>query len=127
MFSKDSSKTRPISPHLGIYKIQISSLLSIGHRLSGIGLFFMFAAMSWWFVMWVFCKFNPSYLDILDNGVVKLLLIITSYAFFYHLCTGIRHLFWDSGIGFSIKAMNYSGIGAVIISIILTIIFWVLV
>ena len=121
---EEISKARPISPHLTIYKPQISSVLSIGHRLSGVGLFFMFSALGWWFILWVFSKFDPVYLKIFDSFFVKFLLILTSYAFFYHLCTGIRHLIWDTGRGFSIKTINYSGWVAVIVSILLTLIFW---
>ena len=117
-------QARPISPHLSIYKPQISSVLSIGHRLSGIGLFFMLSALGWWFILWVFSKFDPVYLKVFDSFFVKFLLILTSYGFFYHLCTGIRHLIWDTGRGFSIKTINYSGWVAVIVSILLTLIFW---
>ena len=120
-------KARPISPHLSIYKPQISSVLSIGHRLSGVGLFFMISALGWWFILWVFSKFDPIYLKIFDSFFVKFLLILTSYGFFYHLCTGIRHLIWDTGWGFSIRAINYSGWLAVIASILLTLIFWMFV
>ena len=120
-------KARPISPHLSIYKPQISSVLSIGHRLSGVGLFFMISALGWWFILWVFSKFDPIYLKIFDSSFVRVLLIVTSYGFFYHLCTGIRHLIWDTGWGFSIRAINYSGWLAVIASILLTLIFWMFV
>ena len=120
----DIKKSRPISPHLSIYKPQISSVLSIGHRLSGIGLFFALAAFCWWFIMWVFSKFEPCYLDMLDSWWVKVPLILASYGFFYHLCTGIRHLVWDTGRGFSICAINYSGWLAVVASIALMIIYW---
>ena len=118
-------QARPISPHLSIYKPQISSVLSIGHRLSGIGLFFMLSTLGWWFILWVFSKFDPVYLRVFDSFFVKFLLILTSYGFFYHLCTGIRHLIWDTGCSFSIKTINYSGWAAVIASIVLTLIFWV--
>jgi succinate dehydrogenase / fumarate reductase cytochrome b subunit len=117
-------KKRPLSPHLSIYKPQISTVLSIGHRLSGTGLFFMIIVLSWWFILWVMSKFDPAYLAVFDNKIVKTLLILTSYGFFYHLCTGIRHLIWDTGRGFSIRAINYSGIVAILASIILTVIFW---
>jgi len=123
--TEEIHKARPTSPHLSIYKPQISSVLSVGHRLSGIGLFFMISAVSWWFILWVFSRFDSSYLEIFNNGFVKFLLVLTSYAFFYHLCTGIRHLIWDTGRGFSIVAINYSGWLAVAASVILTLIFWI--
>jgi len=119
-----NNRQRPLSPHLSIYKPQISSVLSIGHRLSGVGLFFALAAFCWWFTLWVFSKFEPCYLEIFDNIIVKIILIIASYGFFYHFSTGVRHLVWDTGRWFSIPAINASGIGAVILSIVLTAVFW---
>ena len=125
--TEEIHKARPVSPHLSIYKLQISSVLSIGHRMSGILLFFMFSALGWWFVLWVFSRFNQIYLCVFNYSLIKFLLVITSYAFFYHLCTGIRHLVWDAGYGFSIPAINFSGWFAVIASFVLTIIFWIFV
>jgi len=116
--------SRPLSPHLSIYKPQISSMLSIGHRLSGVGLFFALALLCWWFVFWVFSKFDPCYLECFDYLAVKLLLIVASYGFFYHLCTGIRHLVWDTGRWFSIPAVNYTGWLAIVVSVALTAIYW---
>lgn len=118
------NKKRPISPHLSIYKPQISSILSIGHRLSGVGLFFVLSALCWWFAMWVFSNFEPCYVEFFDNSIVKVFLIIASYGFFYHLSTGVRHLVWDTGRWFSISAINLSGWGAVIVSLLLTMLFW---
>ncbi len=116
--------SRPLSPHLSIYKPQISSVLSIGHRLSGVGLFFGLSAFCWWFIFWVFSKFEPCYLDCLDSTLVKFILFLASYGYFYHFCTGIRHLIWDAGYGFSIKSINVTGWLAVIASVCLTGIYW---
>ena len=117
-------KARPTSPHLSIYKPQISSVLSIGHRLSGIGLFVALSAICWWFVSWIFSGFLPCYIENLDNNLVKGFFAITSYGFFYHFCTGFRHLIWDTGRGFSICAINYSGWLVIASSFLLTVIFW---
>ncbi len=116
--------SRPTSPHLSIYKPQISSMLSIGHRMSGIGLFFALAMLCWWFVFWVFSKFEPCYLNFFDHSAVKLLLVVASYGFFYHLCTGIRHLVWDTGRWFSIPEINYTGWLAIVVSVALTALYW---
>ena len=115
---------RPISPHLSIYKPQISSVLSILHRLTGVALFFGLSAIVWWFILWVFSKFNHYYIELSHNILFTILLFTVSLAWFYHFCTGIRHLIWDMGYGFSIKSINASGIAAVIIAIMFTVIFW---
>lgn len=121
---QDIKYSRPISPHLSIYKPQISSILSIGHRMSGVGIFLILLSFCWWFTFWVFSKFEPCYLECLNHGFIKFILFVASYGYFYHFSTGIRHLMWDSGYGFSIPAINISGWFAVIISICLTLAFW---
>jgi succinate dehydrogenase / fumarate reductase cytochrome b subunit len=119
---------RPTSPHLGIYKPQISSTLSIFHRITGVALFIGLSIVSWWLILWIYSKFDKSYVDaIYECWIVKFGMYITSYGFFYHLCTGIRHLIWDLGLGFSIKAVDIGGWAAVVTSLILTILFWVVV
>jgi succinate dehydrogenase / fumarate reductase cytochrome b subunit len=122
--TEDIHSRRPISPHLSIYKKQISSVLSILHRMTGIGLFVGFSAIAWWMVVWIFSKFDPKVFAMINNVVVRLGLYALSWALFYHLCNGIRHLFWDIGYGYSISVMNKSGWGVVIISVLLTILLW---
>ena len=117
--------SRPISPHLSIYKFQLNSITSIGHRLTGVGLFFALAAICWWFILWVFSKFEPCYIELLTQPIVKLLLFFVSYAFFYHLCTGIRHLVWDTGRGFSVCGIDYSGWVVFAVSVFLTAVLWI--
>lgn len=118
---------RPTSPHITIYRKQISSVLSIFHRASGMALFFALSIMAWWFTLWVFSKFSPYYIEMTKYGLVKFSLIIISFAGFYHLCTGIRHLVWDTGRWFSVKAINISGWLAVISAFLMTISFWLFV
>lgn len=124
-----NTREMPLSPHLSIYKPQISSVLSIFHRISGIALFIGMLLFLWWIV---FICYNPDpentkiwkfFQTIYGKG----LLVIWSYSLFFHFCTGIRHLMWDQGHGFSIPEMNRSGWFAVILSIILTAVSWYLV
>jgi succinate dehydrogenase / fumarate reductase cytochrome b subunit len=117
-------KNRPTSPHLSIYKPQISSILSIFHRISGICLFFSISFFSWWFILWRFSKFELCYLEYAKSIPFKALVFATSAAIFFHLYAGIRHLIWDSGRLLSIKAVNNTGWIAIIMTIISLIIFW---
>ena len=121
---KDLKNSRPLSPHLSVYKPLMNMVLSMGHRFSGVGLFFGIALICWWFILWVFDKFEPCYLELLDYNSVKTFLFLVIYGFFYHLCAGIRHLIWDTGCGFSKTAINFSGWLVVFCSIIGTLIFW---
>jgi succinate dehydrogenase / fumarate reductase cytochrome b subunit len=119
--------TRPTSPHLTIYKKQISSVLSIFHRISGMALFFAISLFVWWFIVLIFSNFSECLLSIFEFKITKIALYLASLALFYHLCTGIRHLFWDIGLGFSIPAINRTGWAAVFSCIIFTLIFWLLI
>jgi succinate dehydrogenase / fumarate reductase cytochrome b subunit len=118
---------RPTSPHLSIYKKQISSVMSVFHRLTGIGLFIGFSIITWWMVFWVFSKFDPQIFGLMNNLMVRLSLYALSASFFYHLCTGIRHLFWDMGYGYDIPVMHKTGWLAIICAALLTIFFWVII
>jgi succinate dehydrogenase / fumarate reductase, cytochrome b subunit len=115
---------RPTSPHLNIYKKQISSVLSIFHRLTGIALFGGLSLGSWWFILWVFNKFDPALLHVSKYWLFKLAAITLSFSGFYHMATGIRHLMWDAGYGFSIKAIDLTGWLAIAFASLMTLIFW---
>ena len=124
MTKKTNTFQRPISPHIAIYKPQISSVLSIMHRFTGIGLFFGISTIVWWFSLWVFNKFAPEYLDLKEFWLVKAALMLCSFALFYHLSNGVRHLLWDSGYCFSINEINLTGWLVVVLSLTFTVIFW---
>lgn len=101
---------RPLSPHLTIYKPQNTSVLSIFHRLTGIGLLFPSAIM----VVWVLAiTIGPSTFElisvILHSLIGKVFLVISLWALVYHTLTGVRHLVWDMGYGLTIKWVNISG------------------
>ena len=113
---------RPTSPHLTIYKPQISSTLSILHRMTGVALFFAISMLVWWLI---FDKFDNNYLQLAGCYIIKICLIAISFAWFYHLCNGIRYLFWSMGYGFSIKAINLSGWAVVVCSVVLTLLLWI--
>lgn len=115
---------RPTSPHMGIYRKQISTVLSIFHRLTGIALFGGLSIGSWWFILWVFNKFDPVFLHVSKFWLFKFAALALSFCGFYHLGTGLRHLMWDTGYGFSIKAIDLTGWLAIIFACLMTAIFW---
>jgi len=114
---------RPTSPHLSIYKPQISSTLSILHRFTGVMMFLALSLIAWYMILIQSTGFCTG-IDLNSCIVVKLAMYIISYASIYHFCNGIRHLFWDVGYGFSIKAMNCTGWVVVVLSIFFTFAFW---
>jgi succinate dehydrogenase / fumarate reductase cytochrome b subunit len=113
---------RPLSPHLTIYKPQLSSVLSITHRLTGISLFIGTILLSWWIIMSIYSSFNSKYMmfDFFSSIIGKGLLFCWSAALFYHLLNGIRHLFWDAGYGFEVKTADRTAIAVLIGTIVLT-------
>ena len=117
----------PLSPHLQIYKWQISSLLSITHRIVGVINFFAIVLICLWAIMLVFGENSYSILNtILDSGFGKLLTISLCWTFSFHILNELRHLIWDAGYGFDLKISKITGIIAFIGSFVLTILFYTL-
>ena len=117
----------PLSPHLQIYRWQISSLLSITHRISGvINLIALILIFFWLLVLSLGESSYESFLLIMNSFFGKLLLIGFTWSMSFHLLSGIRHLAWDLGYGFEIKTANISGAVVIILSLLLTVIFWLL-
>lgn len=112
---------RPLSPHLGIYRWQVSNTLSILHRMTGVYLSLGAVVLVGWLVSVVsgfdaYSRVN-AWLQGLFGG---LLLIGWTFSFFYHLCNGIRHLAWDTGRGFDPEFARRSGWLVVSLAVVLT-------
>ena len=118
-------RDRPLSPHIQVYKPQLTSVLSILHRLTGIFLASGAAMLCFWLVT---AAAGPKYYIwsqwFLSSWLGYALLATWSYCLFYHLCNGIRHLFWDIGLGFNLRTTYASGIAVIIGSIGLTAVSW---
>ena len=116
---------RPLSPHLQIYKPQITSVLSIMHRLTGIFLTLGLAVLSLWLTAAVMGdEYYHLFQGFFGSFLGKLFLVGWTWALFYHLCNGIRYLFWDAGKGFELKTVTWSGWLVLLSSVILTILSW---
>lgn len=113
---------RPLSPHLSIYKPQMSSTLSIMHRITGAFLFASISFLSWYFIIDVFYGINCECFA----KIVNLCWLFSSFAFFYHLCTGIRHLIWDSGWLLEKEMVSVTGYAVLMTSAFLSICYWCL-
>lgn len=120
-----SSQQRPLSPHLQIYKPQISSVLSIFHRISGVYLSLGSYALVLWLSLLAFSAEGFLALSAFWGSLFGQALLITwTGAFFYHLTNGIRHLFWDAGKGYDLETMTKSGWAVLATSLILTLGVW---
>lgn len=120
-----SNPDRPLSPHISIYRWPITMVLSILHRITGIALSLGFIAL----VAWLFdAASGPEtyavFLSAMDSVIGKLLLIGWSFAFFFHLSNGARHLLWDTGRGLEKEQANASSWWVLIKAVALTAVFW---
>ncbi|MGC2413951.1 MAG: succinate dehydrogenase, cytochrome b556 subunit [Stellaceae bacterium] len=118
---------RPLSPDLQIYRPQLTSVLSITHRLTGIALSIGSPLLVCWLIA---AAAGPSAYASLHGFLASwlglLLLLGWTFSLFFHLCNGIRHLFWDAGYGFDLQTIYASGWAVVAISIGLTLTAWII-
>lgn len=121
------ARPRPLSPHLGIYRWQIGNSLSILHRATGIGLAVGLIALAFWLVSLAGGEdsYRTAY-RAFASPLGLLFLAGWSFAFFYHLFNGLRHLFWDVGWGFERRQRHASGWFAVIGAVASTAALWAL-
>lgn len=118
---------RPTSPHLQIYRWNVSSFTSILHRLTGVALFFSILALSWYITYYTYqinvadtsescdCPLNQ-----LINYAFFAAGTFITFALYYHFFNGIRHLFWDLGKGFEKSTARATGLTAIALAIIFT-------
>ncbi len=121
-----ASAERPLSPHLQIYKPQISSVLSILHRITGAALGIGLLLLAWWLIA---AASGPAAFataqGFLGSWLGRLILFGFSWALFYHLLNGIRHLGWDMLWGLDLPTMHKTGWAVVIGSAVLTVLVWI--
>ncbi len=114
---------RPLSPHIQIYRPQITSVLSIVHRITGVALTFGTLFLTWWLVS---AAYGPDAFAtaqaFLGSIVGHLLLWGFTFAVFYHLANGVRHLLWDFGWGFELPQVRQSGVVMVAFAVVATLI-----
>ena len=117
---------RPLSPHLQIYRMPMLAILSILHRATGIALSVGALYLATWVI---YAASNPQAYALFQgfNGSIVGRIILGGWLFsaYYHLCNGIRHLFWDAGYGFDLKVAYRSGWAVVAVSLIATVLSWV--
>ena len=117
----------PLSPHLQIYKWQISSLLSITHRIVGVVNFFAIILICLWTALVIFGQSNYTTINIiLNSNFGKFLSISLCWTFSFHILNEIRHLFWDAGYGFDLKVSKITGVLTFLGSFVLTILFYII-
>ena len=118
---------RPLSPHLSIYRPQITSTLSILHRICGVAMSLAALLIVWWFIA---AASGPESFAAIDGFLTSwlgiLILAGSLWAFWFHFFNGIRHLRWDATVGLGIGESNRTGWIAVILSVVVTLLTLVL-
>jgi succinate dehydrogenase / fumarate reductase, cytochrome b subunit len=123
--AREAEDNRPLSPHLQIYKPEFTSVLSIAHRLTGVALAAGTLLLVWWLLA---AAIGPDAYGTVQacmrSWLGRLVLFGWTWALFYHLANGIRHLFWDAGYGFELSTAERSGWAVMAASIVLTLAAW---
>jgi succinate dehydrogenase / fumarate reductase, cytochrome b subunit len=126
MASPTTTRPRPLSPNIQIYRPQLTSVLSILNRITGIILSACAAVLVVWLVAAAWG--TQSYAAVqgaIASSVGQIVLFGATFAFFLHLCGGIRHLVWDTVHGFELRSIYISGWSVVAASVVLTVAAWV--
>lgn len=115
---------RPLSPHLQVYRWQITMALSILHRGTGLALSAGLIVLVYWLMS--VADGPAAYAEsqaVLGSGLLKLCYTGWAFCFFYHLANGIRHLGWDLGYGFEKSEIRSTGIAVVVLAVIATLVY----
>ena len=113
---------RPLSPHLQVYKPQITSALSIFHRITGVALSVGTILMVWWLVAAASSDGAYAFVAaVVHSWLGHLVIFGWTAALWYHFCNGIRHLAWDAGYGFELTEVHATGRLVLIATAVLTV------
>ena len=113
---------RPLSPHLSIYRPQLTSMTSILARITGTAMLLGAILIVWWFLA---AATSPAYFATADGVITSflgdLIMTLSVWALWYHALAGLRHLIWDSGRGLEVETAEKAGVAIIILSVVLTI------
>ena len=117
----------PLSPHIQIYSWHISSLVSIGHRITGVINIFILTLIFLWLGSLLLGEENYEIIfNFFNSFLGKFFIISTIWSFTFHSLSELRHLFWDMGYGFDLKTANLTGSLVIIFSLIFTVLFYLI-
>lgn len=120
-----SNNQRPLSPHVFIYRWPMTMTVSILHRVSGVMLSLgLIVLVAWLAAAADGAAAYDRFSGVMQSGAGRLFLALWSFALFFHLANGVRHLFWDLGLGFEIGQANASGWAVIVATVVLTLVYW---
>ena len=119
-------RTRPLSPHLQIYKPMLTMMMSIVHRVTGGALYFGTLLLVWWLIA---AAAGPNaYAGVqwfMETVIGRLILFGYTWALIHHMLGGIRHLIWDTGRGFEPNEREWLSLATAVGSVSLTLLLWI--
>jgi len=118
---------KPLSPHIQIYTWNISSLISISHRITGVINILIFTLICLWISLLMLGESNYEYIKFfLQSYFGKFLILCLTWSFIFQILSEIRHLFWDFGYGFELTTSKISGLFVIFGSFILTVLIYLI-
>ena len=118
---------KPLSPHIQIYSWNISSLISISHRITGVINILIFTLICFWIGLLMLGESNYEYIKFfLQSYFGKFLILCLTWSFIFQILSEIRHLFWDFGYGFELTTSKISGLFVIFGSFILTVLIYII-
>ena len=119
--------TRPLSPHMQIYRWPLPMAMSILHRITGAGLYVGTLLMAWWLIA---AGSGPNayatFAAFIGSFFGRLILFGYTWALVHHALGGVRHLIWDTGRGFEVHEREWLSLATAVGSVTLTLLLWVI-
>jgi len=122
-----AQRSRPLSPHLQIYRPMLTMMMSIVHRITGGALYFGTLLLAWWLIA---AAAGPNayanFEAFIGSFIGRVILFGYTWALLHHMLGGIRHLIWDTLHGFEPAEREWLTVASLVGSIVLTIVVWVI-
>ena len=116
---------RPLSPHLQIYRPMLTMMMSIAHRITGFGNYFGMLLLAWWLIAVASPNGYARFQWFASSWFGRLILFGYTWSVIHHMLGGIRHLIWDTGLGFGPKEREWLAAANLVGSIAVTVVLWI--
>lgn len=120
--------TRPLSPHIQVYRWPLTMALSIGNRVAGVGMAVGLILVTWWLLALASGPEAFATVEaVMGSWLGRLVLFFWTATVYFHLGNGVRHLVWDAGYGFDLDVARKSGIAVLAFAGVMTVLTWLVI